>query len=401
MTMQANAQGSEWARGWPIAVVGQLGIAGCTIFAFATGVLMEPMIAELGWSRTAFSSAFFLQMLAGLVILPATGWLADRYGPRRIAILGLLPYTLSVGLLGAVGQPLWQWWALCLVMATAQGFVTQTIWISAVVGWFQRSRGLAIAVALSGVGLGSFAWPILAAMALEQFGWRWTFFALAAGWAALMVPTFLLGFRDPPRAAAEQTGGGKGAWLASVRSPTFLGLMLAGGLFSCAYFGATVNLVPIIKASGQPLATAARIAGALGLAAIAGRLLVGWLLDRFPTRPLAICVFMMLPLAAVALLNAEGSMPLALLGTVLIGFATGAEMDVVTFIAARTFGTRVFTSIYALFTSVLAISASLGPLLAGYLFDRTGSYAVFLMAIIPLGTVGALIMGLLPAPRTD
>lgn len=91
MTMQANAQGSEWARGWPIAVVGQLGIAGCTIFAFATGVLMEPMIAELGWSRTAFSSAFFLQMLAGLVILPATGWLADRYGPRRIAILGLLP----------------------------------------------------------------------------------------------------------------------------------------------------------------------------------------------------------------------------------------------------------------------------------------------------------------------
>lgn len=59
-------------------------------------------------------------------------------------------------------------------------------------------------------------------------------------------------------------------------------------------------------------------------------------------------------------------LPLALLGTILIGFATGAEMDVVTFIAARTFGTRVFTSIYVLFTSVLAISASLGPLLAGF-----------------------------------
>lgn len=64
---------------------------------------------------------------------------------------------------------------------------------------------------------------------------------------------------------------------------------------------------------------------------------------------------LMLPLAAVALL-----------GAILIGFATGAEMDVVTFVAARTFGTRVFTSIYVLFTSVLAISASLGPLLAGF-----------------------------------
>lgn len=401
MTMQARTERSEWAQGWPIAIVGQVGTAGCTIFAFASGVLMEPMTTELGWSRTAFSFAFLLQMLAGLIILPTTGWLADKYGPRRIAMLGLLPYTLCVGLLGTVGKPLWQWWALCLLMATAQGFVTQTIWISAVVGWFKRSRGLAVAVALSGVGLGSFTWPILAALALEQFGWRWTFVALAAGWAAVMAPIFLLGFRDPPQAAAEQAGGQKGAWLAAVRSPTFLGLMLAGGLFSCAYFGATVNLVPIIKASGQPITTAAQIAGALGLAAIVGRLLVGVLLDRFSTRPLAICVFLILPLAAVILLDANGSIPIALLGTILIGFATGAEMDVVTYIAARTFVTRIFASIYALFTSVLAISASLGPLLAGYLFDRTGSYALFLTAIIPIGIVGAVIMALLPRPHAE
>ena len=172
--------------------------------------------------------------------------------------------------------------------------------------------------------------------------------------------------------------------------------MLAGGLFSCAYFGATVNLVPIIKASGQPLAIAAQIAGALGLAAIAGRLMVGALLDRFPTRPLAIGVFLMLPLACVALLNADGSLPMALLGTILIGFATGAEMDVVTFIAARTFGAEIFTSIYALFTSTLAICASLGPLLAGFLYDQTGSYQMFLMAIIPFGVVGAVVIALLP-----
>ena len=394
--MQAATARGEWSQAWPVAIVGQLGIAGCTIFAFATGVLLEPMTAELGWSRTALSSAFFLQMVAGLIILPATGWLADRYGPRRIALLGLLPYAVCVGLLGVVGKPLWQWWALCLLMATAQGFVTQTIWISAVVGWFQRSRGLAIAVALSGVGLGSFAWPILAAMALEQFGWRWTFAVLAAGWLALMAPLFLLGFKDPPRDAARRPEGHVKAWLATVRSPTFLGLMLAGGLFSCAYFGATVNLVPIIKASGQPLAIAAQIAGALGLAAIAGRLMVGALLDRFPTRPLAIAVFLMLPLACVALLNADGSLPMALLGTILIGFATGAEMDVVTFIAARTFGAQIFTSIYALFTSTLAICASLGPLLAGFLYDQTGSYQMFLMEIITFGVVGAVVIALLP-----
>lgn len=399
MTQATTARG-EWSRAWPVAIVGQLGIAGCTIFAFATGVLLEPMTAELGWSRTAFSSAFFLQMVAGLVILPATGWLADRYGPRRIALLGLLPYTLCVSLLGVVGTPLWQWWALSLLMAATQGFVTQTIWISAVVGWFQRSRGLAIAVALSGVGLGSFAWPILAAMALEQFGWRWTFAVLAAGWLALMAPLFLLGFKDPPRDAAGPSEGRGKAWLATVRSPTFLGLMLAGGLFSCAYFGATVNLVPIIKASGQPLSGAAQIAGALGLAAIAGRLLVGALLDRFPTRPLAVAVFLMLPLASVALLNADGSWPMALLGTILIGFATGAEMDVVTYIAARTFGARIFTAIYALFTSILAICASLGPLLVGFLFDLTGSYQMFLMTIIPFGVIGAAVMAVLPKSPT-
>ena len=81
--MQAATARGEWSQAWPVAIVGQLGIAGCTIFAFATGVLLEPMTAELGWSRTALSSAFFLQMVAGLIILPATGWLADRYGSRR------------------------------------------------------------------------------------------------------------------------------------------------------------------------------------------------------------------------------------------------------------------------------------------------------------------------------
>ena len=397
---QATISHDEWSQAWPVVVIGQLGIAGCTIFAFGTGVLLEPMTAELGWSRTAFSSAFFLQMVAGLMILPATGWLADRYGPRRIALIGLLPYTLCVGLLGVVGTPLWQWWALCLLMAATQGFVTQTIWISAVVGWFQRSRGLAIAVTLSGVGLGSFAWPILAAMALEQFGWRWTFAVLATGWLALMAPFFLLGFKDPPRDAAGPSEGRRKAWLTAVRSPTFLGLILAGGLFSCAYFGAAVNLVPIIKAKGQPLSSAAQIAGALGLAAIAGRLLVGALLDRFPTRPLAVAVFLMLPLASVALLNADDSWPMALLGTILVGFATGAEMDVVTYIAARAFGTRIFTAIYALFTSLLAICASAGPLLASLLFDLTGSYQMFLITIIPFGVLAGAVMAVLPQSAT-
>lgn len=375
-----------------------LGMTGCATFSYSSGVLMEPVTRELGWSRTEFASAFVLQMLAGLVILPVTGLLADRFGPRRIALIGIVPFVACLGLLGVVGQPLWQWWALCLLSAVAQGLITQTIWVAAVVGSFQAARGLAMAITLAGLALGSVIWPLAAAYFIEHLGWRLTYLALGLCWGAVIAPLAFLFLRDPPasRPKGQVRQADRSAYRKTIASPAFAGLIVAGGLYTCGSNAVVMSMVPVLKDKGFGLAEAAGLASAIGIAAITGRFLLGYLLDRLPTRPLAVFAFLLPCPAALLLLNADGSASTALAGCIVLGFASGAEGDVIGYVAARRFGATVFASAYAIFTAILAVCASLGPLLAGITFDAFHSYDMLLTVLIPMVASGAAIMAFIP-----
>jgi MFS family permease len=396
----------EWSSQWPLPVVSMLGISGGAIFAYSSGVFMEDMTSAFGWSRAQFSSIFVAMMVLGLVLMPAVGWLTDRYGPRRLALIGIVPFAASFSLLGTVSGSIVQWYALCLLFAPFQALVGQPIWIAAVIGRFDASRGMALAVALSGLGLGSMLWPLLAAVYIEEFGWRLSFAALALTWAVPVLPltlAFFFGLPRQPRTGSTQKAE-PGSYRAALLSPSFMGLLLAAGLFACAYFGLTVHLVPVMRSSGLELTTAAGIASLVGLASITGRLGTGYLLDHLPTRPLAVVAFLMPALSAMLLLLIPGSVGAAMVAVAILGLASGAEMDVVTYVAARRFGPQVFASTYAIFISIVAACASLGPVLAGALFDRQQSYDTFLMIVIPLVAAGAGLMALLPmtpAQKTD
>ena len=394
--MTAHTARQEWAARWPLPFVSMLGMSGCAIFAYSSGVLLEPVTAELGWSRTEFASAFLLQMLAGLVILPTVGLLADRFGPRRIALIGIVPFVACLALLGTVGQPIWQWWALGLLFAVAQGLINQPIWIASVVGWFQASRGLALAVTLAGVGLGSVIWPLLAAFYLSELGWRLTYVALGLSWAVVALPLTFLFFRDPLVTATAATAPReeRASYLKTLANPSLHGLI--GGLFTCATNAVVMTMVPVLKTKGFGLAEAAGLASAIGLAAITGRFVLGYLLDRLPTRPLAVCAFLVPIPAAALLIFADGSTAMALAGCLLLGFSSGAEGDVIAFVAARRFGVRKFASTFAVFTSFIAVSGSMGPLLSGMSFDRFQTYNALLMILMPMVACGSLIMAFMP-----
>lgn len=374
------------------------GVSGGAMFAYSSGVFMEDMTSAFGWSRAQFSSIFVAMMVLGLVLMPAVGWLTDRYGPRRLALIGIVPFAVSFSVLGTVSGSIVQWYALCLLFAPFQALVGQPIWIAAVIGRFDASRGMALAVTLSGLGLGSMLWPLLAAVYIEELGWRLSFAALALTWAVPVLPLALAFFFGLPRqhARAIVPDAGPSPYRAALLSPTFVGLLLAAGLFASAYFGLTVHLVPVLRSSGLELTTAAAIASLVGLASITGRLGTGYLLDRLPTRPLAVVAFVMPALSATLLLLAPGSVGAAMAAVAILGLASGAELDIVTYVAARRFGPQVFASTYAIFISIVAACASLGPVLAGALFDREGSYNTFLLIVIPLVTIGAGLMAILP-----
>ena len=394
----------EWASMWPLPLISMLGLSGSAMFAFSSGTFMTDMIGEFGWTRVQFSFAFVLQMAAGLILAPAIGAAIDHVGPRRVALAGIPLFALVFAMLGLVGSSIWNWWILCACLAAVQAMIGQTVWITCIVGRFHTSRGLAMSVALAGLGLGTLMWPLLAASFIKLLGWRSAFAAMAAIWAIVVLPLTLAFFAETPRTGAvRRTERHAGTRLQALRSSSFIGLLVAGGLFSAAYFGTAVHFVPILRASGLGVTTAAAAAGLIGLFSIAGRLLTGFLLDRLPTRPITILAFILPAPAAILLALAPGSVSVSLIAAALLGLATGSELDVISYITARRFGLAIFGSIYAILMSIVSLCASVGPVIAGAIFDHSRSYGGFLMLVPALVAVAAAIVAVIPlsSPETS
>ena len=391
----------EWAAMWPLPLVAMFGHAGAALFAYSSGVFMGPMTAEFGWSRAEFSLAFVIQTLVGLIAQPLVGRLVDRIGPRRVGLAGIIPAALALGLLGLVGKPIWQWWGLCVIQVMFACFILPAVWITPVVTRFKTSRGLALAVVLAGIGLASAMWPVLAAFYLPRLGWRLSFAALGLTWGIIIFPLawlFLKGPRDvvvAGRPAAVASDGPQ--FREALKSRTFICLTLAGGMFAVISLGMSVHLVPLLKQSGMSTVLAASVTGLAGLVSITGRVGTGFLLDRLPTKPLGISVFLLPVLMAFLLWIAHGSIPISLCAVVLLGLAGGAETDIVFYVAAKEFGHGAFASVSATTGAFFGLCAGMGPLLAGKLFDLTGSYDAWLLAVCPLAVGGAALIALLPA----
>ena len=395
--MPASTARQEWAAMWPLPLVCMLGVSGSAMFAFAGGVYMESVTSEFGWSRAQYSSAFMLMMVSGLFLGPATGWLIDRIGPRKVALAGIVPFAASISLFGLVDGALWQWYAICLLLAVFQAAISQIVWVKAVIARFNHSRGLALAVTLAGLGLGSFIWPLLAAIFIEAIGWRAAFPAMATLYVVVALPLVYLFFHGSPDGLEIQSERADRPSIGTaLRTRTFVGLALAAGLFAAAYYGMSVHFVPVLKSAGVDLKTAAGIAGLIGIFSIIGRLGTGVLLDRLPTRLVAVLAFL-LPLVTVAcLLGFPGSLPASIAAVVFLGLASGAELDIITYIVARRFGQEMFGAVYATFMAIVAVCASIGPVIAGVVFDASDSYVAWLVMVAPMVIVATMIIAWIP-----
>jgi MFS family permease len=390
----------EWSAHWPIPFIGMLGIAGVTTLGFSSGVFMQAMTAEFGWTRGQFSFAFTLQVVVGLILGPMVGRFVDRFGPRRIALVGLVAFVPSVSMLGLANGVMWQWWVLGAIQAACAVMIGPSTWIAAIVPRFNAARGMAMAVALAGVGVGTAIWPILAAHFVQTIGWRLTFPVLALCCSGVMLPLTFFFFTNAGGASApaarlpESRKTASTDYWRAVRSRNFICITLAGGLYASMSFAMVLHCVPLLQSGGLSLTTAARLAGIAGICSAIGRLCTGFLLDRMRTLPIAVIVFLM-PIAVSLLFRlGGGSTQVELLAVILLGLSAGAETDVVFYTASRRFGRHIIASVLATITALLAVLAAMGPLLASVLFDVTKSYDLFLTIVIPVILVATLFMGL-------
>lgn len=370
---------------WWVVVASILGLIVGTgsINIFAFGVFLKPVSDDLGVSRGTLSAAVFLSSILTAAGSPVLGTMIDRWGIRTV----MLPAIALFALITAVFSLLTASPTVLFVLYGLSGLIgagqTPVAYSKAVAAWFDKERGLALGIAMAGVGLGTALIPQLAGTLIQHFGWRMAYVGLG-------IAVFVLAFLPVGAFIREPTERDRAAAPASAFRPRGLtvGEALSAWRFwalTVAFFfgvvainGTLTHVVALLTDRGLPVQTATATLSAAGIAIIVGRILSGWCLDRF-FGPYVAVVFLACPMVGIALLGSGtgGIAPLA--GTVLCGMGIGAEVDLMAFFVSRYFGLRGFAQIYGLMFGLFTVGTGLGPYAMGAGFDMLHSYgAIFI-----------------------
>lgn len=396
----------EFRAHWPVLAPAMAGVMLCAVHGYSLGVMIGPIEREFGWSRAQISSGMTIIAFIALVAAPLVGLAVDRFGPRRIGLFGIAFYCASLALLGMATDNIASWWGLWVLLAIGNMFILPTVWTAAINGYFERRRGLALAIALCGTGISAAIVPSLANLLIEQGGWRFAYAAMAGILAAVNLP--LAWFLFHAAGDARSTGGKAAAQSGGVsaregfRSPRFVKLAGAAAIFSIAICALTTNAVPVLMAGGLGSAAAAATAGLVGIGSIIGRLGGGYLLDRLDASWVA-AGSVMAPIVTVAiLLFADGSTTAAAVACLVLGLAVGVEVDACAYLAARHFGLKAFGALFGAINGLLLFGAGIAPMAANWVYDVTTSYDIVLWAQVPACVAAAvLFLALGPYPRFD
>lgn len=401
---------SEWLRGWRVVVAAVAGMAIGSLHAYSMGVMVGPLEQEFGWTRAQITSGMVICSVMSVLFAPFFGMFIDRFGPRRIGLFGIAIYGIALASLSLASASIVTWWLLWTFVAVALLNTKPTVWVSAVSGLFERSRGLALAVVLSATGISQALTPIITFMLVEKFGWRTAYVVLGAGGALLALPIlwfWLSSLQDRSRVAPVSDAAGVKPLPGisardGFRSSAFWRLAVAALAMGLAGGALTLNLVPMLTTSGLTLGSAAALAGLSGMSSLVGRLGGGHLLDRFNARLVGGGAVLLPVATCLCLLFAADNHILVTMGIVLSGLAAGAEMDAIAYMASRSFGFRNFGLLFGTLSGVLALGVGSGPTLANLVYDLTGSYQLVLWAILPLAAITSfMFLGVGPYPNFD
>ena len=386
---------AEFKQGWKPLIGAIVGVgSGLTGIVFYThGVFVVPITEEMGWSRGATQFAFSFVMMSAALTAPFIGIITDKFGARRLALLGLFALAFAFTGLSLTTSNILTYYALWIFMALIAAGTFPVTWTRAINTWFDRRRGLALGLTMMGTGLAASIGPFYAATLIEAFGWRDAYRAIGATLLVLSFPIAFLCFRerdtsghDVPQTLSVTTGftprealSGRVFWILGI-----------GLLFVCfGVAGLIANLVPLLTDKGFPRAEAAGYAGLVGISVIVGRLLVGYLIDRF-WAPLIAFIFLILPAPSCLLLTADQPTAVAItISALMIGLAAGAELDLMAFLISRYFGLKSYGQLYGGLFIFFAVGSGSAPALFGLWYDTAGSYDMILYGTAGLFVVGA------------
>lgn len=404
----ANARG-EWQRGWPIVALTALALtcSPATLPVYSIGVLTEPLQAEFGWNRATIQTAITFSTGLGLFGGPLGGWMIGRFGVRPSVLMGVAGLSAAALACATMNGDIWQLYLFYAAMALLGAGAGAVSWTYLIAGRFEKNRGLALGVALSGTGLAAVLVPRIAAVGLAWGGWQGAYLWLAGFGLLLILPLCALGLPRGRATNGKSIVGEVGTACSgltvgeAVRLRRFWLIGISSFCIYVAVGGLIPNLVPALTDSGLSQGAAVTIMGFFGIAIIAGRIMVGFLVDLFWAPSVAAAVLIPAALACFLIQQPLDFVSYAIAAMV-IGMATGMEFDMLGFLTARYLGLAHFAGIYGRLYIFVALGAGMAPPAFGFAYDTFGDYAWPLSisaALLVLGAIGFLALGKYPADQ--
>ena len=367
---------------------------------FSFGLFLPSFEAELGWSRTFLSTctalAFFIM---GVLAMPG-GRLSDALGPRIVlAVTGTL-YGVGFVLMSQVSAQ----WQLVVIFGTLIGLGLSShdvVTLSTIARWFPKRRGIMSGVVKVGTAIGQIVLPLGAALLIVAYGWREALLMLGI-MSSILLLIAALSMRRPPAPVAGTAASASGASFAQARqglsARVFWTLCAIQFLFFPALMSIPLHLAVHGMDLGMTQTLAATLLSVIGGASIAGRLIMGALVDRIGgKKAYSLCLLVLFAsLSALTLTSTHA----ALFAVVAVyGFSHGALFVVVSPTVAEYFGMRAHGAIFGTVLFFGTLGGSVGPILTGWAFDSFGSYTPAFTALALCAAIALVLARTLPKPQ--
>jgi predicted MFS family arabinose efflux permease len=400
-TQQTANESSLRYVGWGVVAAAFAGVmvSFAPIVPYTFSLFLNPLHAAFGWKREAIGGTFAVAAITVALVSPGIGLLLDRLPPRRIILPSILVFAFALASLSRLGPNIRQFYFTFFVLGLVANGTAQFAYARTVLSWFHKRRGLALAIVLTGSGVGSIVIPPLTQWAIEHHGWRNAYLMLG-GIALLGIPLTALLVRNRPDAVvAHELAVSSTTVAAALRSGPFWILAFIIMLSAFSENGLVTNLAAILTEHGVMAQTAAFALSVRGGAGIIGRLCIGFLIDRFSPQRIQTFVLLLSAVGALVLAFAH-TPPVVLMGSAVLGVGLGSEADVAPYLLAHYFGRKHFSVLYGLTWTAYAIGGATGPMAIGHWYDRVGFYQPrFIVYLACVAFAAVAISLLLRRPR--
>ena len=390
---------------------GQIQVAATSFFALFSIVGLalyglpfyyDFMVKDFGWTRAEVTSGnFYSKLLIGPLFGFVAGWMVDRFGPRRMMMGGIVMAGAAlVGLSYASTLGLFYFFYLFNALGyVCGGPLPNQVLVSR---WFTSARGKAMGFAYLGIGIGGAIAPLLSNWLTPQFGWQGALRTLGVLVVLIALPLAFFIKESPGKEQSTLFQSSPGSITGVLKSWQFY-LLAIGSMCSIGAVGGTFQNLKLFMTGDlfrgtsphDAQSTAAYVLSLILISSLCGRLLMGWLADRFPKKHVMLLIYLIVG-CSIPLLFLASSRPFLYLFAVLFGIGLGGDYMIIPLMAAELFGVKVLGRLMGVVLTADGVAEALAPMMVARTRDSTGSYAIGFTILIALGLVGALAVALLP-----